>query len=138
MHARLPVRVLALAAALVAAACINTSRTSAVMLSTAATARPKISADAVRVYRTADQVPGRYEEVALLNSEDGIALSTQAQMVDGMKEKAASLGANAIILESISEPSAEARVLAVKNKTPAERTGKAVAIYVLPDSAARR
>jgi hypothetical protein len=94
------------------------------------TSRPAITADQVAVYRTADQVPGTYEEAALLNSSGASGWTNEQKMIESMKRKAAEMGANAIVLDSIIEPSAGAKVAAAFLGTPAERKGKAVAIYV--------
>jgi hypothetical protein len=95
--------------------------------------RPSIPADQVAVYRTADQVPGKYEEVALLNSTGESGWTTEAEMFKSMKKKAGQLGANAIILDAVSEPSAGAKVAAAFLGTGgAERKGKAIAIYIFP------
>jgi hypothetical protein len=90
----------------------------------------------VAVYRTADQVPGKYQEVALLNATGESSWTNEAKMINSMRKKAGELGANGIILDAISEPSAGVKVAAAFLGTPAERKGKAIAIYVFVDSAA--
>lgn len=119
------------AVVLVAAACV---RTNAVMLGTATTLRPAVAVDSVRVYRTADQIAGRYEEIALLNAAADASWTDEAKMVNAMRKKAARLGANAVILDSMSEPSAGAKVAGAILGTGAERKGKAIAVYVFPDA----
>jgi TonB family protein len=94
--------------------------------------RPQLLPQQVAIYRSFDQVKGPYEEVALLHSTGEAGFSSEAQMYDSMKAKAAKLGANAIVLDSVIEPSAGAKVAAAFLGTPAERKGKAVAIYVVP------
>lgn len=112
-------------------ACVSTNAT---RLGTAPI-RPAISPDVVAIYRTAAQVPGKYEEVALLNSAGESSLTNEEKMMNSMRKKAAELGANAIILDAISEPSAGVKVAAAVLGTGATRKGKAIAIYVFPDSA---
>jgi hypothetical protein len=109
-------------------ACVSTN---AVRLGTTPQ-RPSIPADQVAVYRTADQVPGKYEEIALLNSTGSSGWTTEAGMFNSMKKKAGSLGANAIILDAVSEPSAGAKIAAAFLGTSAERKGKAIAIFIFP------
>jgi hypothetical protein len=109
-------------------ACVSTN---AVRLGTTPQ-RPSIPADQVVVYRTADQVPGKYEEIALLNSTGSSGWTTEAGMFDSMKKKAGSLGANAIILDAVSEPGAGAKIAAAFLGLSAERKGKAIAIFVFP------
>jgi uncharacterized protein YbjQ (UPF0145 family) len=54
-------------------------------------------------------------------------------MFNSMKKKAGSLGANAIILDAVSEPSAGAKIAAAFLGTSAERKGKAIAIFIFPE-----
>lgn len=109
-------------------ACVSTN---AVRLGTTPQ-RPPIPADQVVVYRTADQVPGNYEEIALLNSAGSSGWTTEAGMFNSMKKKAGALGANAIILDAVSEPGAGAKIAAAFLGLSAERKGKAIAIFVFP------
>ena len=90
-----------------------------------------VPVESVAVYRTAEQVPGKYEEVGLLNSKGGTGWSNEAEMVGSMRNAAAKMGANAIILDSITEPGAGAKVAAAIFGTGAERTGRAIAIRIL-------
>ena len=110
-------------------ACVSTN---AIRLGTTPQ-RPSIPADQVAVYRTAEQVPGKYEEIALLNSAGSSGWTTEAGMFNSMKKKAGSLGANAIILDAVSEPSAGAKIAAAFLGTSAERKGKAIAIFIFPE-----
>ncbi|MGE0682680.1 MAG: hypothetical protein AB7P69_17480 [Candidatus Binatia bacterium] len=86
----------------------------------------------VVIYRTAAQVPGKYEEVALLHSKGAATATSEPQMFESMKAKAAEVGANAIILDAISEPSAGAKIAGAFLGYAPERQGKAIAIYVFP------
>ena len=116
--------------ALALASCVSTN---AVRIGTAVQ-RPPIPADQVTIYRTADQVPSKYEEVALLNASGAAGgWTTESQMIKSMQKKAGKLGANAIILDAISEPSAGAKVAAAFLGTTTERKGKAIAIYIFPE-----
>lgn len=94
--------------------------------------RPPIPADQVAVYRTADQVPGKYEEVALLNASGDSTWSSESGMFKKMKQRAGKLGANGIILDAVSEPSAGAKIAGAIFGVGAERKGKAIAIFVYP------
>lgn len=109
--------------------------TNASMLGTASSHRPAVLPENVALYRNADQVPRRYEEVALLNSEGDSDVTNEAEMFESMKEKAGELGANAIILEALSEPSGGAKVAAEIFGISAPRKGRAVAIYIFPAEA---
>lgn len=109
--------------------CVTTNAT---MLGTASAQRAPVLPQNVALYRTADQVPGEYEEVALLNSSGSSTATDEAKMFESMKEKAGEIGANGVILDSLSEPGAGAKVAAAIFGVSAERKGKAVAIYVYP------
>ncbi len=94
--------------------------------------RPPVQPSQIAIYRTAAQVPGKYEEVALLTAEGDYAGTTEGQMYEKMRAAAAKQGANGIILDSVSEPSTGAKVASFFLFTNADRKGKAIAIYVLP------
>ena len=105
--------------------------TKAVELGTGQKKRPPVPQEKVLVYRTADQVPGKYEEIALLLAEGDAIWTDEVLMIESMKEKAGRMGANAIILDAISEPSDEIKVISVfLGVYGVERKGKAVAVYV--------
>jgi hypothetical protein len=109
-------------------ACVSVNAT---RLGTANYRRP-VPADEVAVYRTADQVPGKYEEIALLNAKGDSTWSSEEGMFKQMRKKAGRMGANAIILDAISEPSAGAKIAGAVLGVGAERKGKAIAIFVFP------
>lgn len=121
-------KALAILSSLGLAACVVTNAT---MLGSAKPRTPLTAAE-VAIYRTADQVPGKYEEIALLHSSGDSGFTDEPKMYESMKLKAASLGANGVILDAISEPSAGAKVAAAIFGASAQRKGKAVAIYVFP------
>jgi hypothetical protein len=53
-------------------------------------------------------------------------------MYNSMKKSAGQMGANAIILQDLTEPGTGAKLAATLFGAPAERKGKALAIFVLP------
>jgi hypothetical protein len=91
--------------------------------------------DAVRLYTVPDRVQQSYREVALLNSTGQTLYSDEGDMLKSMREKAAAVGANGIILGGIEEPNAITKVVGQIAKTGVDRTGHAMAIYVAGDSA---
>lgn len=121
-----------LALAVLVAACVTTNAT---RLST--TIRPPVPADGVTIYRGASQVPGKYEEVALLTSSGDHSLTSEAQMYESMRKKAGAMGANGVILDTVAEPGTGAKVANAILGTAADREGKAVAIYVFSSEAAK-
>lgn len=87
----------------------------------------------IKVYRSADQVKGEYEEVALLITTADTTFTSEKGMWNSMKKKASKLGANAIILDAVSEPKAGAKVLGMLLGIGVDRKGKAIAIYIYPE-----
>ena len=114
-------------------ACVQTN---AVRLGNAPVREP-VPEDQVVVYRTADQVPRRYEEVALLNARGEASWTNEEKMFNSMRKKAGEMGANGIILDAITEPGAATKVAGAILGTGAERKGKAIAIYVFPADSVR-
>ena len=91
--------------------------------------------DAVKLYTLPDRVQQPYREIALLNSTGQTLYSDEGDMMKSMREKAALVGANGIILGGIEEPSAITKVVGEVAKAGVDRTGHAMAIYVAGDSA---
>lgn len=89
----------------------------------------------VKLYTSADRVQQPYREVALLNSSGGINYTDEGMMFASMREHAAAIGANGVILGVIDEPDPITKVAAAAAETGIERKGKATAIYVAADSA---
>lgn len=117
---------------LAAAACVSTNAT---MLNPTPQARAKVPPAQVRIYRTLDQVTGRYEEIALLNATGESNWTNEQGMLESMRKKAGDVGANAIVLDAIAEAGAGAKVAAAVFGTGTQRKGRAIAIFVFPDSA---
>jgi hypothetical protein len=91
-----------------------------------------IAAEQVAVYRDPEQVPGDYEEVALLHATGSLQWSSESEMMRKLREEAGRLGANAIILEPGRELSVHEKIAVQKSNVDIGREGRAVAIYVLP------
>lgn len=94
--------------------------------------RPPVPTNQVAIYRTASQVPGKYEEVALLTATGDYDMTNEAQMYEAFRRNAGKAGANGVILDATSEPTTGAKVANFFLGTTADRKGKAIAIYVLP------
>jgi hypothetical protein len=95
--------------------------------------RAAVPWQSVAVYRTADQVPGPYKEIALITAKGDSIMTGQASMWKSIQRKAAKLGANAIIIEAHKEPKDGAKIVsALLLGSGPDRQGKAIAIYILP------
>lgn len=132
---------LVMATAVALAGCVQTSTT---MLG-GTDALPATVPQSVVLYRMASQVPGPYRELALLDSVGNANSTNQTMMYNSMRAQAGRIGANGIILDATTEPSAMAQVVGAIFGAGANRRGKAIAIYVegapvtlAPPPAARR
>ena len=112
---------------------VGCTRTNAALMDNSVHRAPTC-ADGVKVYSTPAAVGVAYEEVALLNSSGSTGFTSEAGMIKSMRQKAASVGANGIIMGNINEPGAATKVAAAVLGTSAERKGKSVAIFVPSDS----
>jgi hypothetical protein len=116
-------------ALIVAAGC--TTAASVQLGKPTAVRHPLTDPSRIAVYRNAEQVPGKYDEVALLTSTQQWGWTfSENRTYDALKKEASKVGANAIILDSITEPSTGAKVAAMLLGAGAERKGKALAVYV--------
>jgi hypothetical protein len=90
--------------------------------------------DGVLVYTDSSKVGQPYTEVALLNSKGDYSTTDESGMMKSQRKKAGELGANGIILGSITDPTTGAKVWNALLGTAANRKGKAIAIFVRADS----
>ena len=138
-----PRYLLATAPALVISACHSVSTSASLIDPSVRLA--KTCPAAVKLYTVPDRVQQPYREVALLNSSGETSYSSESDMIKSMREKAAAVGANGIILDRIDEPSAMAKIAGQVAQVAAdatghigdisaERKGSAMAIYVAADS----
>ncbi len=88
----------------------------------------------IKLFTTPDRVGKPYHEVALLNAKGESNWSNEEDMIESMRDKAAEVGANGIILSGIDEPRTLTKVIGQVAKTGSQRTGKALAIYIPSDS----
>jgi len=116
--------------AAVAAACVNTQAT---LLNPSLTLRPTCP-EAVLMFTSPDRVGKPYVEVALLNSTGDNSMTTESGMHNSQRQKAAALGANGIIMGETRDAGQGAQVASAILGTPANRRGRAVAIYIAEDS----
>jgi hypothetical protein len=93
--------------------------------------RPSLEPTQVAIYRAADQVPAAYDEVALIKIKGPHQLSDEL-MHREMREQAAKLGANGIILQGVVEPSSAKKTGAMyaPGFVDADRVGTAIAIFI--------
>lgn len=85
--------------------------------------------ESVHVYLPGDQVP-EHTRVAILNAEGDTDITDEAEMIDALREEAGKLGANAIVLGELKEPSLGEEVVAAFMDSSTYRRGQAIAIFV--------
>jgi hypothetical protein len=88
-----------------------------------------VPTDEVHVYLPGDSVP-EHTRVAILNAKGDVDTTDEAEMIEKLREEAGKLGANAIILGELEEPSTGARVAKAFLGTSADRRTQALAVYV--------
>ena len=85
----------------------------------------------VQVYFADDEIP-EYTRVAILNASGDSGFTNQGQMIDKLREEAGKLGANAIILDEVREPSTGERAVNALfgGIATGQRRAAAIAIHV--------
>ena len=86
-----------------------------------------IDRDEVYVFFAYDEIC-EHDRLAILAAEGDEELTSEGAMIDKLREEAGKLGANAIILNAVTEPGDGERVVAAFTHESAERRGQAVAI----------
>ena len=93
-------------------------------------------ADAVTVFPGRDKVPYDYYEVALISAEGNSVYVGNGDLLKSVRNQAASVGANGLVLDSLAATHATVRVLgAAVGAKDAERKARAIAIWMPSDTA---
>jgi hypothetical protein len=93
-------------------------------------------ADAVRVYPGHDHVPYDYYEIALISAEGNSVYSGNGDLLKSIRNQAASLGSNGVVVDSLRASHATVKILgAALGGNDADRKGQAVAIWMPSDTA---
>ncbi len=95
---------------------------------------PKICAEGVELFTDSSKVGKPYVEVAVLTSSGSQNYTSQSEMYESMRKKAADLGANGVVLGTVQQASTGAQVANALIGTPANRRGQATAIYIPGDT----
>ncbi len=110
------------------AACV---RTNSVLLNPAAAPLPAVAPSSVQIFTNERELDSLvYTRVAIIEATGSGEFTSQSGMIEAMRKKAARLGANAILLPTINEPGAGAKVAAALFGTGTQRKGNVVAIRV--------
>jgi hypothetical protein len=93
-------------------------------------------ADAVPVYPDREHVPYDYYEVALIDAEGNSVYTGNGDLLKKVRNEAAGVGANGVVLDSLGASHATVKVLgAAVGSNDAERKARAVAIWMPTDTA---
>lgn len=95
-------------------------------------------AAAVTIYTAEGGVGRPYRTIAYLNASGGSVWTSEEDRVLTLRDQAAELGANGLVLGVVLEPSLGLKVAAEILGTGADREGTATAIYLPEDSARTR
>src|SRR3954468_5555295 len=92
--------------------------------------------DAVAVYAERENVPYDYYEVALITGEGNSAYTSNGELLKAMRGRAAVVGANGVIVNSLGATHATVKVIgAALGTSDAERKGRLIAIWMPSDTA---
>jgi hypothetical protein len=92
--------------------------------------------DAVAAYGDRDHVPYDYYEVALVAARGNSVYTGNGDLLKAMRSKAASVGANGLVINSLGATHATVKVIgAAVGGNDAERKGQAIAIWMPSDTA---
>jgi hypothetical protein len=93
-------------------------------------------ANAVPVYPDREHVPYDYYEVALINAEGNSVYTGNGDLLKSVRNEAASVGANGVVLYSLAASHATVKVLgAAVGSNDADRKARAIAIWMPSDTA---
>jgi len=93
-------------------------------------------ADAVPVYPDREHVPFDYYEVALIGAEGNSVYNGNGDLLKTIRNEAAGVGANGVVLDSLAATHATVKVLGAAIGTrDAERKARAIAIWMPSDTA---
>jgi hypothetical protein len=92
---------------------------------------PELDPYEVRVFLHEDDVPGEYERIALVTARSDASWADETDLIRAMRNPAARLGANGLIVGEVRDPTTLERVAEVLTEYEAQRRGRAVAIRLL-------
>lgn len=95
----------------------------------------RLCPDGVKLFRSESEIDSPYRAVALLRAQASTSYSSEAAIIEALREKAADVGGNGVVLESVREPGALTQIIGEVAKTGTLRKGDALAVYIPADSA---
>ncbi|HEX8695024.1 MAG TPA: hypothetical protein VF746_21615 [Longimicrobium sp.] len=91
--------------------------------------------DQVTVFLREEEVPSTCQRYALIHTSGDVDMTGETEMINAAKRRAGKIGANAILLGTVREPSSGRRVAAAVFGVSKDRKGQMIA-YRCPESGA--
>lgn len=92
-----------------------------------------VHADQIWVFFSEDEIEYDYTRIALFHLEGDATWTQESKMIEKAKKRAGEMGANAIVLRDMHEPSDGAKIASEFLGTTAERRGSIVAVRIHDD-----
>lgn len=92
-----------------------------------------VPSDQIYVFFSEDEIEYDFTRIALFHLEGDATWTQESKMIEKAKKRAGELGANAIVLRDMHEPSDGAKIASEFLGTTAERRGAIVAIRIHDD-----
>ena len=94
---------------------------------------PPVPADQVWVFFSEDEIEYDFTRIALFHLERDATWTQESKMIEKAKKKAGEMGANAIVLRDMHEPSDGAKIASEFLGTTVERRGAIAALRIHDD-----
>jgi hypothetical protein len=82
----------------------------------------------VRLYLLESEVPATCERIALIHTEGDADITSETQMISAARRRAGKVGANALLLNNVRDPSTGTRVASAVFGVPANRKGQMIGL----------
>jgi hypothetical protein len=94
---------------------------------------PPVPTSEIWVFFSEDEIEYSFTRIALFHLEGDATWTQESKMIEKAKKKAGEMGANAIVLRDMHEPSDGAKIASEFLGTTAERRGSIVAVRIHDD-----
>ena len=91
---------------------------------------PPVPSDQIWVFFSEDEIEYDYTRIALFHLEGDATWTQESKMIEKAKKRAGEMGANAIVLRDMHEPSDGAKIASEFLGTTADRRGAIVAVRI--------
>jgi hypothetical protein len=91
----------------------------------------KVNPEDVRVFMKGDKIKQKFVKIAIINAKGSSTYTSESKLIKKSKKKAAEMGANAIVLGSIHEPSSGAKIAGAVLGVGTNHKSEVIAIRLL-------